>query len=72
VLGVAAAAALVALRIDALAPSALTILAVVSGIAIARLAAMVRIPAAQVVLGATAGLLAVATPAAYSLWSISM
>lgn len=70
VLGVAACAAVVAVRTDALAPAALMILAVSAGVAIARLAAMVRFPAAQVVVGATAGVLAAATPAIYALGAL--
>lgn len=61
--GVTVASAAVALRSGVLAPAALTCGAVAAGVAIARLAALVRWPAGQVVVGATAGFLAVAAPA---------
>lgn len=63
IVGVAVASAAVALRSGVLGPAALMCGAIAAGVAIARLAAMVRFPAGQVVVGAAAGLLAVAAPA---------
>jgi hypothetical protein len=61
--GVAVAGGAVALRSGVLGPAALMCGAVAAGVAIARLAALVRWPAGQVVVGAAAGFLAVAAPA---------
>lgn len=63
ILGVTIAAGAVALRGGVLEPAALMAGAVASGVAIARLASLVRWPAAQVVIGATCGVLIVAAPA---------
>ena len=63
VLGVTAASVLVAMRADALGPAALAIGALAAGVAIARLASLVRWPSGQVVVGVAAGFLAVAAPA---------
>ncbi len=61
--GVTLASAAVALRGGALLePAALMAGAVAAGVAIARLASLVRWPAAQVIVGATCGVLAVAAP----------
>ena len=61
--GVAAGSALVCVRCDVLSPAVLAVGALATGIAIARLAALVRVPSGQVVVGVTAGLVAVASPA---------
>jgi len=60
--GVTVASAAVALRGGALEPAALMTGAVAAGVAIARLASLVRWPAAQVIVGATCGALCVAAP----------
>ena len=60
--GVTIASAAVALRGGALEPAALMAGAVAAGVAIARLASLVRWPAAQVIVGTTCGALCVAAP----------
>jgi hypothetical protein len=63
IIGVSAAAALVCIRGDMLGAAVLATGALAGGVAIARLASLVRIPSAQVVVGVAAGFLAVAAPA---------
>jgi hypothetical protein len=63
ILGVFVASAAVALRTNTLGAAALMCGAVAAGVAIARLATLVRWPAGQIVVGALAGLLTVAAPA---------
>ena len=67
ILGVTLASIAVAVRADALGAATLAVGALAAGVAIARLASLVRIPSGQVVVGVTAGLLAVALPALYSM-----
>jgi hypothetical protein len=63
ILGVVAASVAVSIRADALGAAALAIGALGCGVAIARLASLVRIPSGQVIIGVTAGLLVLALPA---------
>jgi hypothetical protein len=63
VVAIAAGALAVALVDGALAPSSLAVAALAAGVAIARLAAMVRWPAGQLLVGASAGLMMLVAPA---------
>ena len=59
----AAGALAVSLRAGAVAPAVFVLAGLAAGVAIARLAGLVRHPAGQACLGATAGLLLLVTPA---------